>query len=207
KETEELAIIVDVIQKKALEELTEEDIRIPSYIEIVVSTFEEGSLTYREEKIPIDVVEVGEIIDEDELSLDVERTSPEIIGDDPSQKVRPCPGGLFIQTEGLHVRGTLGVNTVYKGGFRLISNNHVISKNGSVGQTIHQPTPPRPGRELVKVTGFISIQYYFDFGKLGFSAIKPVFLFFCMGLTGRESCLMFLPKELDKFLFRIRLPG
>lgn len=159
KETEDLAIIVDVIQKKTPEALTEDDIRIPSYIEIKVPTFKAGSLTYRTEKIPTDVVEVGEIIDEDELFTDVEETPPETIEDD-TQKVRPCPGGLFIQTEGLHVRGTLGVNTVYKGGYRLISNNHVISKNGSVGQMIHQPTPPRPGRELVEVTGFISIQYY-----------------------------------------------
>ena len=56
KETEDLAIIVDVIQKKTPEALTEDDIRIPSYIEIKVPTFKADSLTYRTEKIPTDVM-------------------------------------------------------------------------------------------------------------------------------------------------------
>ena len=157
KTTKTLAIVVDVIEKKPKNKLTDDDILIPARVKVDVAQVRRGELELESETLPTDVVEVGEIVDEEELLLPVEDF---IVDEDLNTKKRPCPGGYFVQTAGLTSRGTLGANFVYKGKYRLVSNNHVIAKNGSVGKVIHQPTPPGVGNDLVKVTSYITIKYY-----------------------------------------------
>ncbi|WP_369157068.1 hypothetical protein [Candidatus Thiodiazotropha sp. LNASS1] len=105
-------------------------------------------------EIPVKVYFVEEIIEDELLDAEDERVAPAVA------MVRPCPGGYFIRTEGLSGRGSLGTSIEFRGKFRMLSNNHVISKNGSVGKWAHQPAVVNGTNRLAKVTGFEQITYY-----------------------------------------------
>jgi len=143
KETSQLALIVEVEKKKPGSRLNQDDIPIPPEVELQVQA-PDGTITNH--KVPTDVVEVG-VIRACVLN----------------QKVRPTPGGYQISTAlGLFGEntGTLGVNIVWGGKYRLLTNNHVIAKNNNTGGTIYQPDQGLFGNSLTTLTSYVPIKTY-----------------------------------------------
>lgn len=102
-------------------------------------------------RLPVLKSKRPEIIDEPCLDLDVEL--------DTEDRVRPCSGGRMIYASGIGY-GSIGVSLMYKGSYRLLSNNHVISNNGNLGEPIYQPAVDLPENELARVSGFVPVRYY-----------------------------------------------
>ena len=108
--------------------------------------------------LPTRIVETDEIV-EDELVTPLYSDDEDFI-EETDAKVRPCPGGYLIKAEGLTGRGTLGTSISYGGTYRILSNNHVIAKNGNVGKWVFQPNVESTTNRLKKVTDFVFIKYY-----------------------------------------------
>ncbi|KUZ65822.1 hypothetical protein WI36_26065 [Burkholderia ubonensis] len=143
KETAQLAIIVSVVRKKTREALGVNDYPIPSTVELH-RLRDDGQV--ESFMVPTDVVETGLI-----------RTAS------LNERVRPCPGGYQIAVnEGLfgESTGTLGVNTVYGGRFRMLTNKHVIAATGNLGATVYQPDWALWGNALSVVDGSIPVVTY-----------------------------------------------
>lgn len=74
-----------------------------------------------------------------EVPTDVQETGPmraEVL----DQRVRPVPGGYQIQATNMGGgTGTLGVNIVWAGRYRAMSNNHVLAVNGDLRAGVYQP--------------------------------------------------------------------
>jgi hypothetical protein len=137
--TGQRAIIVHVVKKLHKNKLGAEDFLVPA-------TFAAHRLDVagqvQESRIPTDVVEVGEV------HLDVN-----------NERLRPAPGGYQIAAANLPGTGTLGVNIVWAGKYRLMTNNHVISHNGNLGADVYQPTGGS-GNKLGTVDGYIPVINY-----------------------------------------------
>lgn len=159
-ESRDYELIVEELPQEDIEQLAEENARFgieerifeipPRVVLVEVEESEDGSAL----EIPTRVITTGEIV-EDELLAPVDEDFEEAVS-----KVRPCPGGYLIKTAGLSGRGSLCTTINYRGKYRILSNNHVISKNGSVGKWVFEPTTELTVNRLKKVTGFDRIKYY-----------------------------------------------
>ncbi|HVZ96679.1 MAG TPA: trypsin-like serine protease [Chitinophagaceae bacterium] len=138
-DTGDLAIVVHVVHKKRKYELGRDDFEIPKEVEMHFPA-EDGSIVTV--NIPTDVVESG-IARSEALN----------------QKRRPCPGGFQIQGNNVPGFGTLGVNIIWGGKYRLLTNNHVISRNGRNTSDVWQPYDDL-GNGLATVTGYIPVTTY-----------------------------------------------
>jgi hypothetical protein len=136
---ERRAIIVHVARKVPLSALGAEGFVVPTEVEFQVH-HPDGSLGVS--SVPTDVIEVGE------AQLQV-----------LDQRVRPCPGGYQVKSHGIALSGTLGVNMVWRGRYRLLASNHVISENGHVGDDVYQPRQ-NPNDIVGNVTGYIPVVTY-----------------------------------------------
>lgn len=133
------AVIVHVARKAPMAALADEEAAIPSDVEFDVRLPDGSVGTVR---MPTDVVEVG---------------SAQLQALD--QRVRPCPGGYQIEADGVGLTGTLAVNMVWRGKYRLLASNHVISENGHVGADVFQPEQD-PNDILGNVVGYIPVVTY-----------------------------------------------
>lgn len=144
QETDQLAVLVHVVKKKRPEELGNDDLTVPPFVEIHVQDTAGGPP--RAEQVATDVIETGQ------LRLCV-----------LDQKVRPTPGGYQVAVSAGffgEATGTLGVNMVWGGRFRMLTNNHVISENGSRGPTVYQPDWALWGNSLSDVAGYVNVVTY-----------------------------------------------
>lgn len=96
--------------------------------------------------IPIDVVEIGELI-----AFELENR----------QEYRPCPAGVSIGVK--NITGTLGwfVKTP-DGKFHILSNNHVIANENKaqIGEEIYQPSRADGGtKPIAHLSKFIPIKF------------------------------------------------
>jgi hypothetical protein len=148
RETDQLAVIFEVEEKKPLHALGED--RIPPTLALHVQS-PEGEVS--EASVPTDVVEIG-------------RLKPAVL----DQRVRPTPGGYKITADSSwfsESAGTLGVNIVWGGRFRLLTNNHVISHNNNDGGTVYQPESALFGdNKLSTVAGYYPVITYTDRNKV-----------------------------------------
>jgi hypothetical protein len=142
KGTGALAIVVHVSEKKAT--LSDTDTPIPPRVELHAQAAD-GTVSI--EQVPTDVVE---------------SEPPRLLALDG--RIRPAPGGYEISVPSslLDERpGTLGVNIVWQGTFRLLTNNHVISANGNVGGTVYQPAQDViTDNSLATVTSYLPVVTY-----------------------------------------------
>jgi hypothetical protein len=142
--TDELAIVVTVKRKKRPHLLDDDDYPIPKAIEVPV-VGPRGRITT--ELVPTDVVEAPPM-------------RPAIL----DEKVRPTIGGYMISIYldlDTNATGTLGANMQYSGAMSIVTNNHVIAKNGNVGSWVYQPDVGIVFQNSVAtVTGFIPIKNY-----------------------------------------------
>jgi len=133
RDTGQMAVIVEVEEKRAREELEAGEL-VPEVLEMDVG---EAPIA-----VPTDVQPVGherlEVLD---------------------KRVRPAPGGIQIEAENINATGTLGVNILFGEHFRLLTNNHVISENGNVGAAVYQPTEGKKNL-LARVSGFVEVVTY-----------------------------------------------
>ncbi len=104
---------------------------------------------------PTRVVTVEPILEEELVHTPLVEHGPSL-----EIRQRPCPGGVLIKTAGFAGRGSLATSLLYRGKYRILSNNHVISKNGSVGENVYQPAIESPENKLAQVDGFDRIEYY-----------------------------------------------
>jgi hypothetical protein len=148
QETDQLAVIFEVEEKKPLHALGED--RIPPRIEI--HTQSPGG-EVAQVSVPTDVVEIGKL---KLAALD--------------QRVRPTPGGYKITADAswfTESAGTLGVNIVWGGKFRLLTNNHVIAHNNNDGGSVYQPESVLFGdNKLSTVAGCYPVITYKDRNKV-----------------------------------------
>ncbi len=153
-------LVVEQLSEEDAEKITQENARfgieertmeIPRHVVIIEA---EESEDGKPLAISTRVITTDEIV-EDELLTPLDEDVEEA-----DSKVRPCPGGYLIKTAGLSGRGSLCTSINYRGRYRLLSNNHVISKNGSVGKWVFQPTTESTVNRVKKVTGFDRIVYY-----------------------------------------------
>lgn len=135
----ERALVVHVVEKRPASDLTSGDLPIPPEVEAHVQT-PDGRVT--SVSIPTDVIGVGE----DRLEV-------------LNQRVRPCPGGYQISAQNIAGTGTLGVNIVWRGRYRALTCNHVISNNGNELATVYQPGAGG-GNDFGTVDGFIPVVTY-----------------------------------------------
>ena len=143
RDTGQLCVTVGVERKARPWELGVNDFPVPPSVELHLQDVD-GSIVAVD--IPTDVVEVGVI-----------RTVA------MTDRIRPTPGGYQIAVpRGMFGEGTgtLGANIVYRGTFRMITNNHVISNNGNVDGTVYQPEWALWGNSLTTVAGFIPVTTY-----------------------------------------------
>jgi hypothetical protein len=144
QETDQLAVIFEVEKKKPLHALGEEP--IPPRIDLHVQS-PQGEVS--QVSVPTDVVEIGKL-------------KPAVL----DQRVRPTPGGYKITADASwfsESAGTLGVNIVWGGKFRLLTNNHVISHNNNDGGTVYQPESVLFGdNKLSTVAGYYPVITYTD---------------------------------------------
>lgn len=159
--TGQRAIVVHVVKKLPENELGAEGFLIPATFAVQLMG-EAGRV--EEATIPTDVVEVGEV------HLDVN-----------DQRLRPAPGGYQIAAANLRGTATLGVNIVWAGRYRLITNNHAIAHNGNLGADVYQPSSG-PNNRLGAVDGYIPVITYsspnepfphFNSQDLAFSNLTP----------------------------------
>ncbi|MBO1268070.1 hypothetical protein [Arthrobacter cavernae] len=144
QETEQLAVVVHVVKKKRPEELGIDDLVVPPFVEVHVQ--DDAAGPPRVEQVATDVIETGQI----RLSV-------------LNEKVRPTPGGYQVSAPAgwfAEGTGTLGVNMVWGGRFRMLTNNHVISKNGTRGPTVYQPDWALWGNSLSDVAGYVNVVTY-----------------------------------------------
>jgi len=139
QETSRPSIVVHVVRKLRPEALGPGDFLIPSSVEMHV---QEPNGDISTVSVPTDVIEVG-----------VERL--QVL----NQRVRPAPGAYQIQAANIAGTGTLGVNIVWAGKYRLLTNNHVISENGNLGAFVYQPEPGRDN-VLGTVDGYVPVTTY-----------------------------------------------
>ncbi|WP_426301957.1 hypothetical protein [Arthrobacter sp. R-11] len=143
RQTDDLAVVVHVVEKKPSSELGIDDLPVPPFVEVHAQ--DDGGAP-RVEQVPTDVVESGVIR---LCQLD--------------GRVRPAPGGYKIAvSDGFFTdaTGTLGVNITWGGRFRLLTNNHVISMNGTRGPTVYQPDWALWGNTLTTVSGYEPVVTY-----------------------------------------------
>jgi hypothetical protein len=132
---------VHVVRKKTQDQMGPSDIFVPPTVEHHVHDAD-GEI--RILSIRTKVVEVGPIR---LAALD--------------EKKRPAPGGYKISVVpsffGNESTGTQGCNLSWSGTYRLLTNNHVISKNGNIGSTVYQPEQGLFGNSLTSVTGYMPV--------------------------------------------------
>lgn len=148
-DTGELCISVGVQHKRAVADLGPNDFAIPKTVDLHILN-PDGSIVAV--AVPTDVVQVGTI-----------RALEQAVQISP--RARPAPGGYTIAVVAGNATqsvGTLGANTVYGGRYMMLTNNHVISKNGNIGATVYQPVYAQQGNALTKVTNFIRVVVYAD---------------------------------------------
>jgi hypothetical protein len=133
------AIIVHVARKVPSSALDDQAFAIPAEVEFDVPRRDGSVGTAR---LPTDVIEVGE-------------PRPEAL----DQRVRPCPGGYQIMADNIGIKGTLGVSMVWRGKYRLLANNHVISENGHKNADVFQPSE-NVDNIVGNVDGFIPVVDY-----------------------------------------------
>ena len=141
--TDELAVVVTVSTKKRAHQLSDDDYPIPKAIEVPVVRAD-GSVSH--ELVPTDVVEGSPL---HHATLD--------------EMVRPTSGGYMISvitSFSATATGTLGVNMHYNGALSVVTNNHVIAKNGNVGSWVYQPQPFLFQNSVAAVASFIPVHTY-----------------------------------------------
>ncbi|GAL86048.1 hypothetical protein CbC4_1039 [Sporocytophaga myxococcoides] len=139
--TGQWAVVVHVIQKKQLSDLNKDDF-IPTSVEFPMPIPGGG---YINESVPTDVVESGPVVEQGSLD----------------NYKRPCPGGFQVEGEAVGLVGTLGVNIEYQGTYRLLSCNHVLSKNGQAQNYVYQPVDSLwKWNGLADVSGYIPLTLY-----------------------------------------------
>jgi hypothetical protein len=146
RETGEQAIVVGVIKKKSVADLTALDFPVPPAVKVDVR-LPDGSV--RSMQVPTDVIETGAFRP---LTLNM--------------KQRPCPGGWQIaapnpsRPEG---SGTLGVTTFYRKKRCLLTNCHVIgNQSGSPGLNVYQPGKNGLDSRIGVCDGTISVVSYYS---------------------------------------------
>jgi hypothetical protein len=142
--TDELSIVITVNRKKRAHHFDDDDYPIPKAIEVPV-VGAGGRITT--ELVRTDVVEGPPM-------------RPAVF----DEKVRPTVGGcmvsIYIDLD-TDATGTLGVNMQYNGAMSIVTNNHVIAKNGNVGSWVYQPNTGIVFQNSVAtVTDFIPIRSY-----------------------------------------------
>jgi hypothetical protein len=137
--TTQSAIIVHVVEKKPVSALGADDLQVPRQVQL-----DRSARGGRIETVfvPTDVIEVG--VDHADI-LD--------------QRVRPVPGAYQITAKGLGGTGTLGVNIVWGGRYRLLTNNHVISQNGHLGVDVFEPSDSADNK-IGTVDGYVPVITY-----------------------------------------------
>lgn len=135
KKTGEKALHVGVIKKLKAQDIVKPDIVLPKFV-----SFETEDK--RKVEIRIRVIEEGEIV-----ALDA-----------------PYKGGSQIAAQNVGGGGTLGVNTQYKGNYRLLSAAHVLTKFDpkNIGQKIfaRSDSSDQPADTGATVTGQVSVVLY-----------------------------------------------
>ena len=128
---------------------------VPDFVDIpnIVRGLEESE-SNETVRVPVVVETTEEILEEPLIGDD-----DDDIFEEAQTKQRPCPGGYLIRTHGLN-RGSIALSIMYRGAYRLLSNNHVLAKNGHVGIQTYQPTDPIATNKLLTVSGFDTITYY-----------------------------------------------
>lgn len=140
-------IEVGVVRKKELHELDRRDIPIPPILRHSVRD-RRGVVT--EVEVRTDVVEFGAIRDLHPYTEAWDRPAR------GGFQINATRGGLFPWS--LDAVGTLGVNMQWMGRFRLLSNNHVLSRNG-LFREVFQPSVRVFGiGKLADVTGYFRIK-------------------------------------------------
>lgn len=139
QETGEQAVLVFVERKLPASALGADHFPVPATVELHTLT---------------GAGEVGSV----EVPTDVQETGPNRI-EVLNQKVRPAPGGYQIAAENIGGTGTLGVNIVWAGKYRTLSNNHVLSNNGNLGAAIYQPDKAND-TAIGTVDGYVPITLY-----------------------------------------------
>ena len=140
--TPDWAVVVGVIEKKPRAALKPADFEIPPEIEMRVPRTDGG---FESVPVPTDVVQTGQV------------------RADRLTKERPCPGGYRIQAAGMGGGGTLGVNIVWRGKYRLLTCNHVIADNdkNKIGDWVYQPEIGT-FTDLARVSGFAPLTVQTD---------------------------------------------
>lgn len=135
KKTGEKALHVGVIKKRKAQDIVKPDIILPKFV-----SFETEDK--RKVEIRIQVFEEGEIV---------------ALG-------APYKGGSQIAAQNVGGGGTLGVNTQYKGSYRLLSAAHVLTKFDpkNIGQKIfaRSNSSDQPADTGATVTGQVSVVLY-----------------------------------------------
>jgi hypothetical protein len=138
-DTSQPAIVVHVVEKKPVSALGADDLRVPPEVQLDRRA---GDGRVETVSVPTDVVEVG--VDHADV-LD--------------QRVRPVPGAYQIAAKGIGGTGTLGVNIVWAGRYRLLTNNHVISQNGHLGADVFEPSDGADNK-IGTVDGYVPVITY-----------------------------------------------
>jgi hypothetical protein len=135
RSTRHRAIVVHVVEKKPPAALGPDDFPVPRDVAVHVAA--PGGLP-RAVSMPTDVVEVGELRTEHAVS---------------------ARGGSEIAADNVKLTGTLGVNVVWAGRYRLLASNHVISENGNLGAEVRRldADPGRPGEPVGTVDGYLPV--------------------------------------------------
>lgn len=88
--------------------------------------------------VTVDAVGADGALGAAEVPTDVQECGP-AVAEVLNQRVRPVPGGYQVEAANIGGTGTLGVNIVWAGKFRGMSNNHVLANNGNLGAAVYQP--------------------------------------------------------------------
>jgi V8-like Glu-specific endopeptidase len=139
QDTGEPAIVVHVKRKLPADALGPDDLHIPAQVGLDQMT---GDGRVKTSSVATDVIEVG--VDHIDV-LD--------------QRVRPVPGAYQIKAKGVSGTGTLGVNIVWAGKYRLLTNNHVISENGHLGADVYEPSEGDDNK-IGTVDGYVPVITY-----------------------------------------------
>jgi hypothetical protein len=173
-------LLVEVLREDILEEMASIKTsrgELPKIIEIppmvLITAIGSDGMVQEAVHIPTKVRKVTETVEDELLDDDYDRDVPnkeynmsrkegsgEYEAEKHQPRIRPCPGGYLVRTDGLKGRGSLATSISYRGKYRILSNNHVIAKNDSVGKWVYQPDEASEKNRLAKVSGFDKIEYY-----------------------------------------------
>lgn len=139
RETGEQAVLVFVERKRPAAALGADDFPVPATVELHTLTGpgEVGTVS-----LPTDVQETG-------------RNRVQVL----NQRVRPVPGGYQLAVQNFGWTGTLGVNIVWGGKYRTLSNNHVLSDNGNLRASVYEPDKGS-NNSIGTVDGYVPVALY-----------------------------------------------